>query len=384
MTSWQELQRSDSARPWLLDTVLALGLLAASLVAASLARSGPPSGWVVVLLVAAALPYCVRRYAPLAVLIVSGTLVGALILLGQVTAVIGSALFLAAYTVASRRGIPATLLAALFCLTLLVVVATSFPDRMSWPEAATNLALFVGAFALGRAAQSQRATARLESERAELAERAQADIARAAADQERLRIARELHDVVGHSLSAIALQAGVGARVALSDPEEARSALAAIASRSRASLNEVRQILGALRNPAEDAELIPGLDSLDRLVAQAGDAGLSVSVEQEGEPWPVTPALGLTLYRLAQEALTNVVRHAGASRASIRLAYTPSRLTLTVTDDGRGAPQGTQAGSGQIGMQERTAVWDGELRAGNAAAGGYEVVAVIPRPEEAT
>lgn len=382
MIGWQELRRVDSARPWVLDTALALGLLIASLAAAALSEAGLPSGWVLVLLAAAAVPYGVRRVAPLVVLVVAGLLVCALILVDQSTAVIGSALFLAAYTVASRASTPATVFAAAFCLVLLVVVAVSAPDRMTWPEAATNLALFAGSFALGRAARSHRAAVRLEAERAELAERAQAEIARSAASEERLRIARELHDVVGHSLGVIALQAGVGARVALSDPEEARTSLAAIADRSRASLQEVRQILGALRNPSEDAELIPGMDALGHLVAQAAEAGLPVHVEQEGEPWPVSPALGLTVYRLVQESLTNVVRHAGASGAWVRVQYAPRQLTLTITDDGRGAPPGTAAGTGQIGMQERAAIWDGSLRAGNRAGNGYEVVAVIPRPEE--
>nr|WP_300146173.1 sensor histidine kinase [Propionicimonas sp.] len=382
MIGWQELRRVDSARPWVLDTALALGLLIASLAAAALSEAGLPSGWVLVLLAAAAVPYGVRRVAPLVVLVVAGLLVCALILVDQSTAVIGSALFLAAYTVASRASTPATVFAAAFCLVLLVVVAVSAPDRMTWPEAATNLALFAGSFALGRAARSHRAAVRLEAERAELAERAQAEIARSAASEERLRIARELHDVVGHSLGVIALQAGVGARVALSDPEEARTSLAAIADRSRASLQEVRQILGALRNPSEDAELIPGMDALGHLVAQAAEAGLPVHVEQEGEPWPVSPALGLTVYRLVQESLTNVVRHAGASGAWVRVQYAPRQLTLTITDDGRGAPPGTAAGTGQIGMQERAAIWDGSLRAGNRPGNGYEVVAVIPRPEE--
>lgn len=383
MIGWQRLQRLDRARPWVLDAALAVGVLIASVAAAATSDAGLPRGWVLVLLVAAAVPYGLRRLAPLAVLVVAGLLVCGLVLLGQSTAVIGSALFLAAYTVASRQGTTVTLLAAVFCLVLLVAITIAAPERMTWPEAATNLALFVGSFALGRATRSHRAAVRLEAERAELAERAQAGIARSAASEERLRIARELHDVVGHSLGVIALQAGVGARVAITDPEEARDALIAIADRSRASLQEVRQILGALRDPGEDAEPTPGLDTLDRLVEQAGEAGLRVQVEREGEPWPVSPALGLTLYRLVQESLTNVLRHAGASCARVRVGYGPDQLTLTVTDDGRGAPPGTAAGTGQIGMQERAAIWDGELRAGTRTTGGYEVVAVIPRPEEA-
>ena len=315
-------------------------------------------------------------------LIVAGLLVMTLIVLGQDTAVIGSALFLAAYTVAAQQGTPATVSAASFCLVLLVAVAVLAPERMTWPAAATNLALFVGSFSLGRAIRSHRDAVRVEGERAELAERAQVEVARSAASEERLRIARELHDVVGHSLGVIALQAGVGARVALSDPEEARSSLLAIADRSRASLHEVRQILGALRNPEESLEPTPGLADLDRLVSEVSDTALTVSIERSGDPWPVSRALGLTIYRIVQESLTNVVRHAHARTALVHVHYAADRLVISVTDDGHGAATGTVPGAGQVGMRERVSIWDGQLHAGDRAGGGYEVVVSIPRPEE--
>jgi signal transduction histidine kinase len=372
----------DQARPWILDTALAGGLLAASALVASHAEAGPPSALVTVVMVLAALPYCFRRYAPLVVLIVAGVLVVSLIFLGQSTSVIGSALFLAAYTVAAHSDLRATVVAAIFAVLVLGVVVVAAPDRMGWPEAATNVALFVGSFALGRASQSHREAVRLEAERAELAERAQAEIARSASDQERLRIARELHDVVGHSLGAIALQAGVGARVALSDPQEARNSLLSIAERSRASLHEVRQILGALRNPADDLEPTPGLGDLDRLVAHARDADLAVNIIQTGEPWPVSPALSLTLYRLVQESLTNVMRHAEARVATVTIAFAADRLTVTVVDDGRGQQHHASAGTGHVGMRERVMIWGGELHTGTRPAGGYEVIATVPRPEE--
>lgn len=382
MITWQDLQRLDNAHPRLLDSVLALGVLAGSLLAAGAGRTSPPEPWLIALLAAAAAPYCLRRAAPLAVLIVAGLLVTTLIVLGQDTAVIGSALFLAAYTVAAQQGTPATVTAAVFCLVLLVAVAVLVPERMTGPATATNLALFVGSFALGRAIRSHRDAVRVEGERAELAERAQAEVARSAASEERLRIARELHDVVGHSLGVIALQAGVGARVALSDPEEARSSLLAIADRSRASLHEVRQILGALRNPDESLEPTPGLADLDRLVAEVSDTALAVTIERSGDPWPVSRALGLTVYRIVQESLTNVVRHARARTALVQVHYAADRLVISVTDDGRGAAAGTVPGGGQVGMRERVSIWDGELHAGDRAGGGYEVVVSIPRPEE--
>lgn len=379
---WRALQRIDAARPWVLDGALALALLGASLatIAAAGSLTADPVHLGLVLL--ASLPYALRRRAPLPVLLVAGVAVFSLLLLGHGTAVIGTGLFLGAYTVAARTGRGATAIAAAFCGVLLVAVA-ALPGRMGWPEFATNLALFIGAFALGWGARAHAESTRLLAERAELAERAQEEASRMAVSEERLRIARDLHDVVGHSLGVIALQAGVGARVALSDPEEARSSLLAIAERSRASLQEVRQILGALRNPEDDAAPSPGLDDLDALVGRAADAGVRVSVTRTGEPWPLTESLGLTAYRVLQESLTNVVKHSGADRAEVEVRYEPDRLVLSVADHGRGAPAHAREGTGQVGMRERVAVWGGRFRAGNRAGGGYEVAAELPRPEEA-
>jgi len=379
---WRALQRTDAARPWVLDGALALALLAASLATTAVAGSLTADPVHLGLVLLASLPYALRRRAPLPVLLVAGAAVFSLLLLGHGTAVIGTGLFLGAYTVAARTGRGATAVAAAFCGVLLVAVA-ALPGRMGWPEFATNLALFIGAFALGWGARAHAESTRLLAERAELAERAQEEASRMAVSEERLRIARDLHDVVGHSLGVIALQAGVGARVALSDPEEARSSLLAIAERSRASLQEVRQILGALRNPGDDAAPSPGLDDLDDLVGRSADAGVRVSVTRTGEPWPLTESLGLTAYRVLQESLTNVVKHSGADRAEVEVRYEPDRLVLSVADHGRGAPAQAREGTGQVGMRERVAVWGGRFRAGNRAGGGYEVSAELPRPEEA-
>jgi len=364
-----------------LDLALALSLFLASVAAAWLV--GPVTLPHAVLLALAAAPYAWRRMAPLPVLIVAAAVVVALIAAGHGTVVIGSGLFLLAYTVAAHRGVRSTLVAAGFCLVLLVAIAVGFPGQFTPGEAATNLALFAGAFAVGRATRGQRDSARLAAERAALAERVQAEQARTALSEERLRIARELHDVVGHSLAVIALQAGVGARVAEADPGEARAALEAIAARSRGSLQEVRQLVGAMREqPAADSRL-PGLAELPRLVADMAAVGLAVDVEQTGEPWPLGPALDLTAYRLLQESLTNVARHAGTDRAWVRVHFTPDVLELRVRDRGRG-PTGTASGSGQTGMRERVATWGGTLAAGPAAGGGYEVVATLPREREET
>lgn len=206
--------------------------------------------------------------------------------------------------------------------------------------------------------------------------------AESAVTAERLRIARELHDVVGHSLGVIALQAGVGARVVDDEPAEARAALQAIAERSRASLQDVRRILGALRDPAEDLEAAPGLAELDGLVDECRAAGLAVQVNRTGAAWPLPAAMDLTAYRLLQEALTNVLRHSAAAIAQVEVAHEPERVRLRVSDDGPAKDGEPGGGHGQLGMRERVAVWGGSLHFGPLPDGGYEVVADLPRGQE--
>lgn len=249
--------------------------------------------------------------------------------------------------------------------------------------ALTNLALFAGALGLGCAARSRAQTVRLRADRVAEAERARTIAAESAVTAERLRIARELHDVVGHSLGVIALRAGVGARLIDTDPDEARAALRAIAERSRSSLQDVRQILGALRDPAGDPAGSPGLADLETLVAECEAAGLVVTLSRVGQAWPLPPAMDLTAYRLLQEALTNVLRHSGAKNADVEIAYQAERVRLTVRDDGLGETADTGAGGhGQQEMRERVSVWDGTLRLGPLPGGGYEVVAELPRGQE--
>lgn len=381
-TTWQRLRQFDQRFPRVLDGSLAVVLLVAAVVAGA-ALPGPlPLGWRLALLAAAALPYAWLRRWPLATLIAGSIPVIVLLALGEGTAVIGAALFLAAYTVATRCPGGVTALAAGYCALLLIAIAVLAPDRFGSGVALTNLALFAGAFGLGRAARSRARTVQLLAERVAEAERSRAVAAESAVTAERLRIARELHDVVGHSLGVIALQAGVGARVVDTDPDEARAALRAIADRSRSSLQEVRQILGALRDPAEDPSGSPGLAELETLVDECAAAGLTVRLTRTGETWPLPPAMDLTAYRILQEALTNVLRHSAARTARVQIAHLPERVRLTVQDDGPRASTDAGGGHGQLGMRERVAVWDGDLRLGPLPGGGYEVVAELPRGQE--
>jgi signal transduction histidine kinase len=366
-----------------LDGVLAVLLLVVAAMAGA-ALPGPlPAGWRLALLAAAALPYAWLRRRPLVTLIAASIPVLVLLALGEGTAVIGAALFLAAYTVAARCPGRVTAFAATYCVLLLLAIAVVAPDRFGWGVALTNLALFAGAFGLGRSARSRAHAVRLLADRVADAERARAAAAESAVTAERLRIARELHDVVGHSLGVIALQAGVGARVVDTEPDDARAALLAIAERSRSSLQDVRRILGALRDPAEDPAGSPGLADLRSLVAECAAAGLTVELTRTGDAWPLPPAMDLTAYRILQEALTNVLRHSGAREARVEIAYLPESVRLTVRDDGPATtadPPGS--GHGQLGMRERVAVWNGTLRVGPLPGGGYEVVVKLPRGQE--
>ncbi|MGD6747250.1 sensor histidine kinase [Streptomyces sp. BH106] len=226
---------------------------------------------------------------------------------------------------------------------------------------------------LARVRREQWEHARVEREKA----------ARRRADEERLRIARELHDVLAHSISVINVQAGVGLALLDTDPEQARTALTTIKSASKEALGEVRQVLDTLRAPGDAPRApAPGLDRLPELVDQAAGAGLTVDVTTEGTP-TVPPALSpgadLAAFRIVQEALTNVVRHSGSRHARVQLSYGNDALTLTVDDDGPSThADAGGSGNGLAGMRERAAALGGTIEAGPRADGGFRVVARLP------
>ncbi|HMO12204.1 MAG TPA: histidine kinase dimerization/phosphoacceptor domain-containing protein, partial [Actinotalea sp.] len=184
-------------------------------------------------------------------------------------------LFLAAYSVAAWRGPRQTAVAAVYAVALIAALAFVLPERLAFGELATNAALFAGALGLGRSVRDRRQAAALLADRAELAERARTEEARRAVSDERLRIAQELHDVVGHTMGVIALQAQVGARVIDSQPVEAKAALVAVAETSRAALTEIRRILGALRDDGDPGyHPAPGLDALPELAGELRGLGV--------------------------------------------------------------------------------------------------------------
>ena len=381
------LRDLDTRRPWILDCVLAVVIFAAAAVSAATPAEQfrSPDATAYLLIALGAAPYAARRRWPFAVLVLASIPVVALLALGYSSSVIGAALFLAAYTVAAYSDRHVTSLAVAYAvIVMVVVIVVAPPNAMGVGAVVTNAALFTGAFALGRSAHVRRENVVLLEERAQLAEQARADEARHAVADERLRIAQELHDVLGHSLGVIALQAGVGAHVIDVDPAEAKASLEAISRTSRSSLAEVRRILGALRTDADTGPRgyhpPPGLDALDTLATELTEAGLPVRVHVLGVPHEVPAALDLTGYRVAQEALTNVVRHAGPAQAEVTVRYEDRQVTVQVDDDGRGTTaQGSSAGGhGQLGMRERVAVWGGTLHTGPRPEGGYRVIATLP------
>jgi signal transduction histidine kinase len=212
-------------------------------------------------------------------------------------------------------------------------------------------------------------------------------VSRALAD-ERTQIARDLHDIVAHAMSVIAVRSGVARMVMDSDPAQAREALAIIEITTRRSLHELRLLVGVLRSPEDrPAELspVPGLADLDRLIADTAVAGVIAEVDVDGEARPLPPAADLSAYRIVQEALTNVVRHAGPTRARVRISYRAAEVCIEVTDDGprelRPRPLARAGGGhGLIGMRERAALFGGELAAGPHA-DGFRVRATLPLTE---
>ncbi|MFI9248802.1 sensor histidine kinase [Streptomyces sp. NPDC053069] len=241
--------------------------------------------------------------------------------------------------------------------------------------------IVIATWLLAVVALSELARVRREQWARERADRAQA--ARRRADEERLRIARELHDVLAHSISVINVQAGMGLALLDSDPEQARAALATIKAASKEALGEVRQVLDTLRASGDAPRApAPGLDRLPELVEQAAAAGLAVDIEG---PLPrLPPGADLAAFRIVQEALTNVVRHSGSRHARVRFADDGDALRLCIDDDGpaTGADAGG-SGNGLAGMRERAAALGGTIEAGPRPDGGFRVLAVLPsQPRE--
>ncbi len=235
------------------------------------------------------------------------------------------------------------------------------------------IALILGApWVAGRAVRQRRLNdTELEQEKTRAA---------AAIVEERARIARELHDVVAHSISVMVLQARGGRRVLESDPADAREAFGVIESTGQQALDEMRRLVGMLRSGDESLPLAPqpSLKELGTLVDQVRAAGLPVQLAIEGEPRDLPPGVDLSAFRIVQEALTNALTHAGPARARVVLRYRTDELELEISDDGPGTGDGSGSGYGLVGMRERVLVYGGELQAGRQPGGGYALRVRLP------
>jgi signal transduction histidine kinase len=260
------------------------------------------------------------------------------------------------------------------------------PGRFQAPTVLSNALLIAAVWLLGHFVGVRRLyVLELEERTAEL-EQAREELARRAVTEERLRLARELHDVVAHAMSVIAVQSGVGAHVADTQPEEAARALAAIEATSRAALEELRRLLGVLREedePQGDLAPVPGLADLEGLLAELAKAGLAVKLQVNGTRPPLPAGVDLSAYRIVQEALTNVVKHAGPTRAQVVVDFRDHDVRVEVTDDGRGAVTSVSdgragTGHGLIGMRERVQAFGGDLEVGPRPDGGFRVAARLP------
>jgi signal transduction histidine kinase len=379
------------ASPWLFDGGLALVAAGVSTLLfielMNVAQSALPRGTLALgyaLVLLHTLPLAARRRFPgvvLASCVASGL---AFVALGLPPVVLGVAILVAVYSVAAY-GERWVSLAGLAAAAVGSAAVQLTPGRFQMPTPVTNTLILGAAWLLGHFVGVRHAYTDQLERTAEL-ERARAEAARRAVAEERLRLARELHDVVAHSISVIAVQSGVGAHVAASQPEEAAKALAAIEATSRAALIELRRLLGVLRQEGEpqgSLAPVPGLADLDALLTEVAKAGLAVRLRVEGTPWQLPAGVDLSAYRIVQEALTNVVKHAGEARAQVTIGYGDQDVTVEVTDDGLGvtAPAGdgrVRVGHGLIGMRERVQVFGGELEAGPRPGGGFRVAARLP------
>jgi signal transduction histidine kinase len=264
------------------------------------------------------------------------------------------------------------------------VVVTLRDPNGSWTDMLSVIPAIGFAWGVGYVYDGhRRRTAELE-ERAARLEREQATEARAAVAEERARIAREMHDVVAHSLSVMVVQAEAAEAMLEVDPQRAQRPLSAVQDTGREALTDLRRMLGALRAPDEGAPSLapqPGLAGLDALAEHVREAGLPVDLRIEGEPRPLPAGIDLSAFRIVQEGLTNVLKHAGPARAEVLVRYDPDAINLEVTDDGRGSGGDREnGGHGLVGMRERVAVYGGELRAGPRPAPerGFALSARLP------
>jgi signal transduction histidine kinase len=389
--------RDARLRPWVTDGLLGVGVAAVQLLMLALGvnQAGPvpftrPNVLAVLLILAQGLPLAWRRRRPLLVFTVVLAANTAYYAIAFPPSQFDFGLPIALFTVAAERDQRTSLLAL---LTILVLIAAQWLGRVgvywtyaNWVRLLYLLFFFSAVWAWGRYVRIRRAYTAELAARAERAEHDRQREAQRAVAAERARIARELHDVVAHHLSVMVIQAGAARRLLDAHPEQTRAALAAIEDAGRQGLEAMPGLLRALRDDQQlDDGLAPQptLGELEALVAQVQAAGLPVQLRIEGTPRPLPAAVDLSAYRVAQEALTNTLKHAGPARAELLVRYGRDALEITAIDDGHGSQptgngRGHRGGQGLVGMRERVGLFGGELRAGPRPEGGFGVWARFP------
>ncbi len=376
-----------------LDAALAVGVLACMVAGSFVDPHGKnevtwalrtPDALSLLLITLGAAALVLRRRAPMTVLALTGAASVVESVTGDPRAPVAMSAVIALYTVASTTDRPTTWRVGLLTMTVLTGTAM-LAGPLPW-YAQENLAIFawtgIGATA-GDAVRSRRAFVAAIRERAERAERTREEEARRRVAEERLRIARDLHDVVAHHIALVNVQAGVASHIMDKRPDQAKEALAHVREASRSALNELRATVGLLRqsgDPEAPTEPAPGLDRLDELAGTFRSAGLQVEVARADQGTTLPAAVDLAAYRVVQEALTNVQKHAGPeAKAEVSVVRVGPNIEITVLDDGAGDDETVEgSGHGLLGMRERVTALRGTLTTGPRYGGGFRVHAILP------
>ncbi|GAA3576654.1 sensor histidine kinase [Amycolatopsis ultiminotia] len=383
----ERVLRALRARPVLADTLLAVAVALFLLAGAAVHRGQLgelPGPFGLALAAAGALPLLVRRRYPISALLTATVLIGAFSLCGFRATLGRPDLLIAAYTVWARYPVrtawpPSLFAAAGYEVTMLLGDGTNPLTDTVIAALQSSATVLIGHSVYVRANRL-----RETAERAERAEREVELEAQQAVAEERLRIARELHDVVSHHLSVISVQANLAQYVFGSAPNTARDALDTITGTTTEALDELRRLLSVLRPPHQEASEYrpqPGLKDLPALVDRLSDAGLTVQLCITGTPRSLPSGQQLCAYRVAQEALTNVLKHAPGAAAELGVDYLGDALRLRVTDTGgTSAPVGNPAGHGLVGMRERARMYGGEIEIGPREPAGFAIELTLPYP----
>ncbi len=331
---------------------------------------------------AATLSLAARRRAPLAALTCcAGALTVQTVALGEAPVAGGFlAVLVLAYSVAAHSRYPVAVIGLLvLCVALLVEPATRSEAR-SIADAVGNLGLFALVWAAGRVVRELRQRGAWWERRADDLERTREERVSAAVAEERQRIARELHDVVAHSVGVMVLHAGAARQYVALDPARATQPLLLVEEVGRQALEELQRLLQVLRDSEEESSSFVGLGDVDQLVEHVRRAGVGVRLDVRGTPQRLAPGLDLTAYRILQEALTNVLKHAPQAHPEVSIEYGERELVLSVLDEGSsgGSSATVVGGNGLVGMRERVQLYGGSLDVGPREAGGFAVRARIP------